>query len=199
MGTPTHPVVTHTERRVLHLREWVAADAAACAAIYAPYVLESCVSFELRAPDAAEIAQRLQLHQSDGFPVLVAHAQGRVLGYAYAAAFRAREAYRGTVENSVYIDQGVRRGGVGSALMQHLIGSCAARGYRQMVAVIGDSANLDSQAFHRRLGFVDAGVLRGVGRKFGRDLDIVLMQRALGGSDAAQDAAAFIAIAGDPG
>lgn len=184
MDTPTRPVATRTDPAALQVRDWVAADAAACAAIYAPYVLGSSISFELRAPEPSELAQRFLKHQGDGFPVLVAHAQETVLGYAYATAFRAREAYRGTVEHSVYVGQEVQRGGVGRALMQQLIAACGARGYRQMVAVIGDSANLASQAFHRRLGFVDAGVLRGVGRKFDRDLDIVLMQRALSTPDA---------------
>jgi L-amino acid N-acyltransferase YncA len=179
MATPTRPVATPTDPTALLVRDWVAADAAACAAIYAPYVLGSSISFELRAPDAAETAQRFLKHQHDGFPVLVAHLQESVLGYAYATAFRAREAYRGTVEHSVYVDQAAHGGGIGRLLMQHLIAACSARGFRQMVAVIGDSANLASQAFHRRLGFVEAGVLRGVGRKFDRDLDIVLMQRAL--------------------
>ncbi len=147
--------------------------------IYAPWVAETTVSFEFDPPDADEIARRFAALIAQGYPVLVAEVDGVVAGYAYASAFRARPAYRGTVENSVYVDRTRHGAGVGRALMQALIARCAAAGFRRMVAVIADSANAGSIGFHRALGFEDGGVLPGVGLKFGRELDIVLMWRAL--------------------
>lgn len=165
------------------VRDWRPGDAAACAAIYAPWVLETTVSFEFEPPDADEIARRCAALIDQGYPVLVAEVDGAVAGYAYASAFRARPAYRGTVENSVYVDRARHGAGIGRALMQELITRCAAAGFRRMVAVIADRANAGSIGFHRSLGFRDGGVLPGVGFKFGRALDIVLMWRALDGAD----------------
>jgi len=106
-----------------------------------------------------------------------------VLGYAYVSAYRPRPAYRFAVENSVYIDQDARRGGIGSALLPVLIGRCVALGYRQMIAVIGDSANAASIGLHAKFGFREIGVIRSIGFKHGRWVDSVLMQRALGDGD----------------
>ena len=161
------------------IRDFAPADAAACAAIYAPFVERTTVSFELDPPDAAELARRFGALREAGYPVLVAEAAGRVVGYAYAGTFRARPAYRQTVEHSVYVDPAAQRGGVGRKLLDALVDACRARGFRRMVGVISDPANSRSLDFHLRHGFAQAGILHGVGRKFGRDLDIVLVERAL--------------------
>lgn len=161
------------------IRDFAPADAAACAAIYAPFVARTTVSFEFEPPDAAEIARRFGALVEAGFPVLVAEHAGRVVGYAYAGTFRARPAYRHTVEHSVYVDPAVQRGGIGRLLLDALVDACRARGFRRMVGVISDPANSHSLDFHRRHGFALAGTLHGIGRKFGRDLDIVLVERAL--------------------
>lgn len=108
---------------------------------------------------------------------------GRLVGYAYAAAYRARPAYRFAVENSIYIDHEDRGGGIGSALLPALIERCTARGFRQMIAVIGDSANAASIALHAKFGFRTVGTFTAVGWKHGRWVDSVLMQRALGDGD----------------
>jgi phosphinothricin acetyltransferase len=116
-------------------------------------------------------------------PYLVAEADGRVLGYAYAAPYRARPAYRHTLEDSVYVDRDSTGRGVGRMLLERLVTECAARGYRQLVAVIGDSANRPSIALHEACGFARVGLLPAVGFKLGRWVDSVLMQRALGDGD----------------
>jgi L-amino acid N-acyltransferase YncA len=163
----------------LVIRDWAPADAAACAAIYAPWVIGSTASFELIAPDAGEIARRFTTLRETGYPVLVAQREGRVAGYAYAGVFRARAAYRHTVEHSVYVDHAAQGRGIGRRLLEALVAECAARGFRRMVGVVADPVQARSVDFHRALGFVEAGVLRGVGRKFDRDLDILLLQREL--------------------
>jgi phosphinothricin acetyltransferase len=173
---------TRTEAGVVAapaIRDFAPADAADCAAIYAPFVEATTVSFELQPPDAAEIARRFGALVEAGYPVLVAERAGRVVGYAYAGPFRARPAYRHTVEHSVYVGPAAQRGGIGRALLDALVDTCRARGFRRMVGVISDPAHSHSLDFHRRHGFVLAGTLHGVGRKFGRDLDIVLVERAL--------------------
>src|SRR5260370_33384502 len=115
-----------------------------------------------------------------GFPCVVATLDGRVVGYAYAGAYRQRPAYRFTVENSVYLEPAIHRRGIGLQLMRHLIEACEARGYRQMIAVIGDSGNSGSIGVHTKTGFQMIGTHPNVGLKFGRWLDTVMMQRALG-------------------
>ena len=115
-----------------------------------------------------------------GFPWLVAERAGKIVGYAYAGAYRARPAYRFSVENSVYIDPDARRGGIGRKLLQALIVECERLGFRQMVAVIGDSANAASIGLHAACGFVLIGALPAIGYKCGRWVDSVFMQRALG-------------------
>lgn len=147
--------------------------------IYRPQVLAGVATFEVEAPDAGEMARRLADVVSRGMPFLVAECDGVVAGYAYANTYRARPAYRYTVEDSIYVDDAYAGRGIGRTLLEALIAACAARGYRQMVAVIGDSANQASIALHRACGFATIGTLPAVGWKLGRWVDSVLMQRAL--------------------
>lgn len=162
------------------IRPATPADAEAVAAIYDRAVLTGTATFELDPPGAAETARRIAAVLEAGYPYLVMAEAGTVAGYAYASAFRPRIAYRYTVENSIYVAEAAQGRGVGRALMQALIGEAEARGFRQMVAVIGDSANAGSLALHRACGFADVGVLPATGLKFGRWIDTVLMQRSLG-------------------
>lgn len=166
------------------LRPATAADADAIAAIYAPHVLEGTASYETAPPDGAEMAQRMQAIQTQGYPYLVAEHGGRVLGYAYGSAFRSRPGYRFTVENSIYVAPDAQGMGVGRALLKALIDQCTRAGYRRMVAVIGDGSNEGSLGLHRALGFTLAGTVPGLGVKHGRWLDWVLMMRPLGDPDA---------------
>ena len=137
-------------------------------------------TFELIPPNLVEMTRRYRALIDGGFPHFVAVLDGRVAGYAYAGPYRPRPAYRFTVDNSVYLDPAVHRRGIGLRLMERLIAECDGRGFRQMIAVIGDSANAGSIGLHRRCGFQMIGTLPNVGLKFGRWLDTVLMQRALG-------------------
>ncbi|WP_111876197.1 GNAT family N-acetyltransferase [Paracidovorax anthurii] len=147
--------------------------------LYAPYVLHARCSFEEEVPSLHEMGQRLQAVRAAGLPWLVVEEDGELLGYAYAVRYRARAAYRGTVENSVYVGAAHQGRGIGRLLLDAVIDECTRAGYEQMVAVVGDSANAGSLRLHQRAGFHEVGVLRGVGRKFGVALDTVLMQRAL--------------------
>jgi phosphinothricin acetyltransferase len=158
-------------------------DVPRIAAIYAHHVLTGFASFELDPPDADEMARRRADVVARGLPYLVAEAGGEVLGYAYAAPYRLRPAYRYAVEDSIYVDPGAVGRGIGRLLLERLIADAAARGCRQMVAVIGGSDNHGSIALHKACGFFPAGVLPAVGFKFGRWADSVLMQRALGAGD----------------
>jgi L-amino acid N-acyltransferase YncA len=155
-------------------------DVAEVASLYAAHVREGLASFEEEPPSPEELARRRRDVLAAGLPYLVAEADGEVLGYSYASRYRTRSAYRYTVEDSVYVRRGCEGRGVGRALLGGLIARCEAGPWRQMIAVIGDSANYASIGLHRRLGFAEAGVLRAVGFKFGRWVDSVLMQRALG-------------------
>jgi L-amino acid N-acyltransferase YncA len=168
---------------MITVRDLVPDDLDTVAQIYAHHVLHGTATFEETPPSIDEIARRYQKVQALDLPWLVAEADGAVAGYAYADRFRERSAYRFTLENSVYIDAAHHRRGVGRALLAELITRCEALGYRQMIAVIGDSANHASIGLHRALGFRDAGVYRSAGLKFGRWLDTVLMQRSLGDGD----------------
>ena len=170
----------------VHIRDAGAADIAAIAAIYAVEVTDFVNTYEYEVPDEAEMLRRMQDILARGFPYLVAEIDGQVAGYAYANTYRSRIAYQWTVENSVYVDARFQGRGVGSALLQALIDACTARGYRQMVAVIGEPTNTASIKLHERFGFHLVGVFQGLGRKHGRWLDTVQMQRALGeGADSA--------------
>ena len=166
------------------IRPAVTADIPAIRAIYADAVLNGCASFELDPPDETEMTARMAKIRDAGLPWFVAEVDGRVLGYAYAGAYRPRPAYRFTVENSVYVDPAAKGRGLGRALLAALIETTTAMGYRQMLAVIGDSGNAASIGLHAALGFTHAGLLRSVGWKHGRWLDSVLMQRPLGDGDA---------------
>ncbi len=162
------------------IRDSRGGDVPALAAIYGHWVTHGLASFELDPPEEMEMARRRAAVLAGGYPHIVAEAGGRVLGYAYASAYRPRPAYRFAVENSVYVAPGVTRGGVGSALLAALIGRCTDQGFRLMVAVIGDSANAASIGLHERAGFARAGLLPAVGWKHGRWVDSVLMTRPLG-------------------
>jgi L-amino acid N-acyltransferase YncA len=155
-------------------------DIPAITRIYADAVRHGTASFELEPPDQAEMARRMQAVLDGRFPYLVAEADGAVAGYAYASFYRMRPAYRFTVENSVYVAPDMQRRGIGIALVKKLIEDCTSRGFRQMIAVIGDSDQAASIGVHKACGFEPAGNLKSIGFKFGRWLDTPLMQLALG-------------------
>ena len=166
------------------IRDAAARDMAAVAGIYRGYVLDGLATFETDPPSAGEMDLRRRAIQQGGLPYYVADLDGMVAGYAYAGRYRTRAAYRYTVEDSIYVspDRGGR--GIGLALLSALIERCAALGYRQMLAVIGDSANDASIRLHERAGFRQVGLLPSVGFKLDRWVDSVLMQRPLGAGDA---------------
>ena len=149
-------------------------------AIYCNSVLQETASWELTPPDAAEMGRRMQGVLEQDYPYFVATLDSQVVGYSYANYYRPRPGYRFTVENSIYVAPAFQRRGIARQLMTAVIDACTARGCRQMIAVIGDSENHASIALHRSLGFVQVGLLPTIGFKFGRWLDGVLMQRALG-------------------
>jgi L-amino acid N-acyltransferase YncA len=159
------------------------ADLPAITAIYADAVRTGTATFELEPPDLAEMTSRFRNLTGAGFPYLVAIADGRVAGYAYAGPYRARPAYRFTVEDSVYLAPDASRQGIGLKLLNALVAQATASGFRQMIAVIGDSANAGSVGVHTRAGFEMIGTHRNVGFKFNRWLDTVLMQRDLASDD----------------
>jgi L-amino acid N-acyltransferase YncA len=162
------------------IRPATPADIPPIAGIYAQSVRTGTASFELEPPDEPEMARRMQALSDTGYPYLVAEIDGAIAGYAYAGAYRPRPGYRFSVEDSIYIDPKAQRRGIGRALLDHLIADCEVRGFRQMIAVIGDSTQTPSIELHRALGFRMIGKIESVGYKFDRWLDSVLMQRALG-------------------
>ena len=165
------------------IRPSSAADVPAITAIYGWNVLHGTGTFELDPPDAAEMARRREDVLGKGLPWLVAERAGEVLGYAYANHFRPRKAYRFCLEDSIYLSDAARGQGVGKALLAELMALCEALGARQMLAVIGDSANAGSIGVHRSLGFEQVGLIRSAGWKFDAWRDVVMMQRALGPGD----------------
>lgn len=165
------------------VRAATADDAEALAAIYGHHVLHGFGTFEEEPPSPAEMETRRAAVAARGLPYLVAEDGEKVLGFAYAGPFRPRQAYRYTLEDSVYIAPEAIGKGVGRAVLSAVIAACEAIGVRQLVAVIGDSGNAASIGLHRSLGFVDAGVGKSFGFKHGRWLDIVWMQKALNGGD----------------
>lgn len=161
------------------IRNAAEADLPAIQAIYAGQVLQGFASFEEEAPSVDDLLARLRDILAAGLPYLVAELDGRVVGYSYASSYRPRSGYRYTVEDSVYVAEGMQGRGVGRALLAELVARCETGPWRQMVAVIGDSANAGSIALHEGLGFRQVGTLQCVGFKLGRFIDTVLMQRPL--------------------
>jgi len=176
-------------RTAVLVRDATDADLEAVTAIYAEGVLTGTGTFELTAPDGAEMAARRAAILKLGLPWLAAEIDGVVVGYAYAGPFRTRAAYRYTVEDSIYVLASAHGRGVGKALLEALIARCEALGLRQMLGVIGDRANTGSIRLHAACGFTPMGAVAGVGWKFDDWLDVVFMQRRLnGGETTAPDA-----------
>jgi L-amino acid N-acyltransferase YncA len=167
------------------IRPAVPGDIGAITQIYADAVLHGTASFEIEPPDQAEMLRRQSGLLDNGYPYFAAAIGDVVAGYAYAGPYRARPAYKWSVEDSVYVAPDMHRKGIGALLLRALVAASAQRGYRQMIAVIGDSAQIGSIALHERAGFRHVGTLRSVGFKHGKWLDTVLMQRALGKGDTA--------------
>jgi L-amino acid N-acyltransferase YncA len=155
-------------------------DIAAVTRIYADAVLNGTASFEIEPPDEAEMTRRQAALLNNGYPYLTAEIEGVVAGYAYAGPYRSRPAYKWSVEDSIYVAPQMHRKGIGGLLLARLVAESTQRGFRQMIAVIGDSAQIGSIAVHERAGFNHIGTLRSVGFKHGKWLDTGLMQRALG-------------------
>ena len=165
------------------VRDASEADMAAVSGIYTHYVRHSLATFEETPPTLEELLTRWRASVERGLPYLVAEARGRTLGFAYAAEYRARPAYRFTIEDSVYVADGLSGQGIGSALLGEVIARCERGPWRQMLAVVGDSANAGSISLHRRFGFELVSVLRSVGFKFGQWVDTPVLQRSLGLGD----------------
>ncbi|SDH23930.1 GNAT family N-acetyltransferase [Roseospirillum parvum] len=161
------------------VRELVSADVPAITALYAHHVRTGTATFEEVPPPEAEMARRMAALAEAGLPRLVAEVEGRVVGFAYAGPYRTRSAYRFTVEDSIYLDPGFQRRGLGRALLGQVIERAQGLGLRQMIAAIGDSGNVGSIRLHQQLGFTPTGTLNHVGYKFERWLDVVMMQRTL--------------------
>jgi L-amino acid N-acyltransferase YncA len=177
MIPPVDPVA---RREAIRVRPAAEPDMAAVREIYSHYVLNSLATFEEAPPTLEEMLARRRASVELGLPYLVAEAGGEMVGFAYAAAYRPRPAYRFTIEDSVYVADGRRGSGIGSALLGELIAACERGPWRQMLAVVGDSANAGSIALHRRFGFELMGTLRSVGFKSGRWVDTPILQRGLG-------------------
>lgn len=177
--------MSQTSSIPLRIRPSTAADLPAIQAIYAHAVQHGTGTFETDVPGVDEMGRRREEVLSRNLPWLVAERDGNLLGYAYANYFRPRLAYRFCVEDSIYLSPGAQGQGVGRLLLAELIARCEAAGARQMLAVIGDAANAGSVGVHSALGFEHTGVLKSAGWKFGRWLDVVLMQRTLGLGDSA--------------
>jgi phosphinothricin acetyltransferase len=159
-------------------------DITAIARIYADAVKNGTATFEIEPPGEAEMARRQQTLFAKGYPYLVAERAGVVAGYAYVGPYHVRPAYRWSVEDTIYVAPQFHRLGLGLLLLTRLIADAEARGFRHMIAVIGDKANAGSIAVHEAVGFRRIGALQSVGFKHGRWLDVVVMQRPLGSADA---------------
>jgi len=167
----------------VRIRTALAQDLADVQAIYAHHVLTGLASFEEEPPDLGEMRRRFDAVTGGGLPYVVAELDGAIAGYGYCVLYRTRSGYRYSLEDSVYVREGKQRRGVGRAILAELIDRSERLGYRQLVAVIGDSAHAASIALHANAGFLRVGTLRSVGYKFGRWVDSVLMQRPLGAGD----------------
>lgn len=165
----------------IDIRPATPADLPAITKIYAEAVLNGTATFELDPPDLAEMTARFAKVTGAGFPYVVADAGGTIAGYAYAGSYHARAAFCFTVENSIYLAPAWQRQGIGARLLNQIIRDCTGGGFRQIIAVIGDSANAGSISLHRNAGFRMIGMHPAVGLKFGRWLDIVTMQLAING------------------
>jgi len=161
------------------IRASVDSDVPAITEIYGHHVLHGTGSFEIMPPDESEMRRRREKIINGGYPWLVAEMQGGIMGYAYAGPFHAREAYRFTLEDSIYVRPEWSGQGIGRRLLESLIEACRHSGYKKIVALIGDSANVGSIRVHERSGFQHSGVLKSVGIKQDRWLDVVLMQLEL--------------------
>jgi L-amino acid N-acyltransferase YncA len=179
----TARVQTTDSRPAILVRDATDTDMSAVTNIYAQHVLHGLASFEETPPPLDEMQSRRAGVLKLGLPYLVAELDGRIVGYSYATLYRTRPAYRYTIEDSVYVADGMHGRGIGTALLAELIARCEQGPWRQMLAVIGDSGNAGSIALHRRMGFTPAGHLRSVGFKLGRWVDSVFMQRPLGAGD----------------
>ena len=186
-GHPVHAALAPAPAPGLLVRDTTDGDMPAIQAIYARHVLHGLASFEEAPPTAGDLRSRRDGVVRLGLPYLTAEWDGRVVGYGYASGYRPRPAYRDTVEDSLYVADGMHGRGVGRALLAALIARCEHGPWRQMVAVIGDSGNAGSIALHRRLGFREVGTLHAVGFKLGRWVDTVLMQRPLEPDDMRSD------------
>ncbi len=167
----------------MKLRDATAADLPAITAIYAHHVTHGTGTFEEAPPSRAEMAERVAKVQAAGCAWLVTEDDGRITGFGYYSQYRDRSAYRFAAEDSIYVRDDVRGQGVGKALVAALLDHAAKQGFRQMIAVIGDSENVGSIGLHLALGFRQVGVMRAVGLKFNRWVDVVTMQRPLGEAD----------------
>jgi phosphinothricin acetyltransferase len=164
----------------LTVRHATLADIPAITAIYADAVMHGTASFELEPPDAVEMTRRFTALAEGGFPYLACETDRGLAGYAYAGPYRTRPAYRFSIEDSVYVARDARRRGIGKALLAGLIEESERRGFRQMIAIVGDSGQTPSIELHRAAGFRLIGAIESVGYKFDRWLDTVIMQRPLG-------------------
>ncbi len=164
----------------MQIRSATVVDLSAITAIYEHAVLHGTASFELVPPTLQEMQARFEKVTGNGYPYLVAEMDGAVAGYAYGSAFRERPAYRWSVEDSIYLNPDFHRQGIGSALLDELLKQCAQLGFRQMIAIIGDSENHGSIGLHKALEFELVGTMKNSGQKFGRWIDTVIMQKSLG-------------------
>ena len=173
------PTIMTRSREDILIRDVTDKDMVRIQEIYADEVFHGVSSWEEIPPTEEELIYRRDVILAGDFPYRVALKGGEVFGYAYASSYRPRPGYRYTVENSIYVHKDARGLGLGRLLLEDLIVECESRGYRQMIAVIGDSQNKPSINFHKRMGFAQAGVIKSIGFKFGRWMDSVIMQRPL--------------------